>query len=146
MLNDPVRDRGAFLNFAAVFEGGLMFAAFFVGWLVEVDPVQFLEWSWQAFGIGILGTAPLLALFALTRNMVFEPVQRVHKLLIDGFGPWLDQCSLLDLALLSLLAGVCEEIAFRGLLQPWIGQLTWWTGFLAANIIFGLVHMVRPDR
>ena len=142
-LQDP-SNRNGFLGFAVVFEGGLMFVAFGVGWLVSVDPVQTLTWNWEACGWGLLGTLPMLALFAISRVVQIESVKEIHDLLVKGFGPYLNECRFIDLVLLATLAGVCEEIVFRGFLQPWIGGWNFWGGLLLANIVFGLMHMVTP--
>jgi membrane protease YdiL (CAAX protease family) len=58
--------------------------------------------------------------------------------------PLFAPCTLLDLALLSLLAGFGEEVLFRGLIQ---GALTAWWGpgpaLAAASLLFGLCHAVN---
>ncbi|RMJ05584.1 CAAX amino terminal protease self- immunity [Marinobacter litoralis] len=47
------------------------------------------------------------------------------------------------LVLLSLLAGVGEELLFRGAIQGWLLQNTGpWTAVIAASLLFGLVHYV----
>ena len=43
----------------------------------------------------------------------------------------------MDLVLISLLAGIAEEILFRGVVQARFGIAT-------ASILFGLVHCVSP--
>ncbi len=46
---------------------------------------------------------------------------------------------------MSLLAGVGEELFFRGVLQPelisWTGTLA---GLIAASVVFGLLHAITP--
>lgn len=42
---------------------------------------------------------------------------------------------------LALAAGVCEELLFRGFLQPWLATFsTPLVGLLVASVIFGLLH------
>ncbi|MDR9425538.1 MAG: CPBP family intramembrane glutamic endopeptidase [Marinobacter sp.] len=44
---------------------------------------------------------------------------------------------------LSVLAGVGEELLFRGAVQGWLLQHTGpWTAVIAASVVFGLVHYV----
>lgn len=44
---------------------------------------------------------------------------------------------------LSILAGVGEELLFRGAIQGWLLQHTGpWTAVIAASVLFGLVHYV----
>jgi membrane protease YdiL (CAAX protease family) len=46
---------------------------------------------------------------------------------------------------LGLLAGVSEEILFRGFLQPWFEREWGWAGGIVfSNLIFALVHWVTP--
>ncbi len=49
------------------------------------------------------------------------------------------------LALVSLLAGVGEELFFRGVIQPvLIGWMGIAAGLLAASVVFGLLHAITP--
>jgi len=41
----------------------------------------------------------------------------------------------------SLSAGICEELLFRGYLIPWLGQaLPIWAAVLLSSVLFGLLH------
>ena len=47
----------------------------------------------------------------------------------------------MQITLAAAAAGICEELLFRGFLQPWVAQLSsplW--GIVAASVIFGLLH------
>jgi membrane protease YdiL (CAAX protease family) len=46
---------------------------------------------------------------------------------------------------LSAIAGISEEVLFRGVIQPWM-ETAWGAtaGLLASNAIFGLLHAVTP--
>jgi membrane protease YdiL (CAAX protease family) len=50
-----------------------------------------------------------------------------------------------DLLILAAIAGVSEELLFRGVIQPWI-ETSWGisAGLILSNIVFGLVHAVTP--
>jgi membrane protease YdiL (CAAX protease family) len=142
-INDS-SDRSGFLNFAAVFEGGLMLSAFALGWMVNVDPVADLRLNWIDALFGVLFALPMLALFLATHRVSFGPIKRINQFLIDTIGPFLASCRVVDLVLLATLAGVCEEIVFRGFLQPWFGRLGAMTGLIGSNIVFALAHFVTP--
>jgi membrane protease YdiL (CAAX protease family) len=47
--------------------------------------------------------------------------------------------------MLAAIAGVSEELLFRGVIQPWI-ESSWGmaAGLIVSNIVFGLVHAVTP--
>ena len=131
------RTRSQFLNFAGPFEGGLALLALGVGWLVGIDPVARLSWSWQAVGLGILGAIPTFALFYVTYQYPIGELRKIREFLSRELAPSLASLRWFDLILLSLLAGVSEELLFRGLLQPWLGPI--W-----CNILFGAVHWITP--
>jgi membrane protease YdiL (CAAX protease family) len=48
-----------------------------------------------------------------------------------------DRLGLIDLVIISLLAGVAEEFMFRGVIQARFGILT-------ASILFGIAHCISP--
>lgn len=133
---DP-RDRSQFLNFAGLFEGGLALAALGVGWLVEINPLEHLVWSWPAVGWGVLGAIPTFLFFYLTYRFPVGELRRIREFLSRELAPSLSILRWYDLILMSVLAGVSEELLFRGLLQPWIGPL--WS-----NVLFGAVHWITP--
>ena len=137
-------NRNTFLNFAALFEGGLLVVAFGVGWIVEVNPVEHLTFSWTAFGVGLVATLPMLLIFLIGERVRLQGFQRIRSFMVDMLGPYLDVCRWYDLLLLAAVVGLCEELLFRGLLQSWIGRLGHPAGIIGSNILFGLAHCVTP--
>lgn len=133
---DP-QERSQFLNFAGLIEGGLALAAIGIGWLVAINPLEHLAWDWRALIWGVLGTIPTYGLFWATYRFPVGALRKIRDFLARELAPSLSNLRWFDLILLAILAGVAEELLFRGLLQPWIGPL--WT-----NVVFGLVHWVTP--
>ena len=133
---DP-QDRSQFLNFAGLFEGGLALAALGVGWLLEINPLEHLAWDWRAVGWGVACTVPTFILFYVSYRFPVGELRRIREFLTRELAPSLSGLHWYDLILLSVLAGVSEELLFRGLLQPWIGQ-PW------CNLLFGVVHWITP--
>ena len=141
---DPT-DRGQFLNFAGIMEGGLVAVAFFLGWIAEISPVATLRFEWQAVAWGVAATIPIFVLFLASHHFPIGPLLPIKRFLIDMLGPSLAVCRWYDLILLALLAGFGEELVFRGVLQPWIGGNDFfWIGLIASNVIFGLLHLITP--
>jgi membrane protease YdiL (CAAX protease family) len=66
-------------------------------------------------------------------------------MLLETLGPGLHHYHWTDIFMLSAIAGVSEELLFRGVIQPWIAS-SWGvtTALVASNIIFGLAHAVTP--
>lgn len=55
--------------------------------------------------------------------------------------PIFTNCNIVDLAIIALLAGVGEELFFRGWMQTVLAERSGvWVGILAASLIFGLLH------
>ena len=112
-----------------------------LGWLVDVDPRATLTWTPRAVGFGVAAALPawlLVVAFHRLRPGPLEPMMRlVDELLVPAFARW----TVGELLMVSLLAGVGEELLFRGVLQPALaGPLGWWWALIVASLVFGLVH------
>ncbi len=133
---DP-QDRHQFLNFAGLFEGGLVVLAVGLGWALSISPVEHLHADWRALTFGLLGAIPLFVFFVVVYRWPFGPFHEMRRFLSRELAPSLAALTWYDLILLALLAGVAEELLFRGLLEPWISRF--WS-----NLLFGLAHLVTP--
>lgn len=150
---DAALDRGQFLNSAALVQGGLIVAAICLAWIADIRPMNSVLLEQSGWVYGVLGTLPMLGFFALTYHLPLPALRRIREFLIDVLGPLLVLCRWYDLVLLAILAGVSEEILFRGVLQPWLGAIlnrtglfgeSLLTGIVASNILFGLAHLITP--
>lgn len=137
-------DRAQFLNLAALFEIAMVLLAFFIGWLVDVEPLAQLRIEWAAAVYGVVAAVPLCLFFAVTHRFAVGPLRRIKQLLVEMLGPSLSACRWYDLLLLSLLVGFSEELLFRGVLQPWFETGGWIVGLVASNVVFGLAHFITP--
>jgi membrane protease YdiL (CAAX protease family) len=126
------------------FEGGLGVLAWLLGWLFGQDPLGRGRWDAAAAGWGVLACLPMLAAFLLAHRSNHAPFVRIRRFLDDVLIPLLRGCSLAELALLAALAGLGEEMLFRGFLQDgvnlWWPTGTPWPGLLVASVAFGLLH------
>jgi len=137
--------RQQFLNLAAFFEGALVFLAFGLGWLAEIDPLALLTVSAKACGWGIGGGVLLFGLLLLGDRLPVRGLKRIREFLVQMLGRPLSDCRWHELILLAALVGFSEEMLFRGLIQPWIERAGGYTtGLLASNVLFGLAHFVTP--
>jgi hypothetical protein len=113
--------------------------------VVSVDPLAHVSFDAMALVWGVLGTVPLYLLFALSYGFPVAGMQDIKRFLVDKLGPFLGRCRWPDLLYLGFLAGISEEILFRGFLQPWLERDWGWLGGLVfSNMIFALVHWVTP--
>jgi membrane protease YdiL (CAAX protease family) len=133
-----------FLTGAGLFEGGLLLAAFVLGWLFNVDPTGELQWSLQDFGFGLLAVGPLLLLLAAAWISNSSGLQQIRIFLRDVLGPLLNRCRWIDIVFLALLAGICEEVLFRGFLYQWIRPWNFMLAVVITNLIFAAAHAITP--
>ena len=134
-----------FFKSACYFEASLILVAIFLGWVANIDPFEHLYFSETAIAYGVIGTLPLFLMFLSLEKLQGESVVKIRKLLLNTLGPGLHSYHWSDLLILAAIAGIAEELLFRGVIQPWI-ENSWGitTGLIASNIVFGLVHAVTP--
>lgn len=137
-------NRSQFLIFATAFQAGLAIVAFGLAWLLQINPFDHLELSLRAFVTGILGTIPMLVLFAVTYWWPIGPLKEIKHLLMETLGPSLSECTWIELAWVALGAGISEELLFRAVLQTWLDQWGPMVGLGVSNLLFGLAHAVTP--
>jgi membrane protease YdiL (CAAX protease family) len=134
-----------FFKKACVFESSLIIVALFLGWIADINPIKDLYFSETAIAIGLLGTLPLYLLFLAMEQTQADSLVKIRKLLLTTLGPGLYRYHWSDLLVLSAIAGLSEELLFRGVIQPWIAS-SWGipAGLIGSNIIFGLAHALTP--
>lgn len=140
-MNEPSLDSDNFFKTACYFESALVLVAIFLGWIAEINPFEFIVFSEQALINGIMGTLPLCVIFLALNQITADPLQQIRQILQNTLGPSLVKHHWADLFVLAAIAGISEEILFRGLIQPWI-ENSWgvMAGLLVSSLIFGLVH------
>jgi len=127
---------------ALLFQGGIGVVGALAIWLFDI-PLLSADFSLvRAVGFGAAGAlVTYLLLLQLTKltwlfpDNLSEQMQALYEFAASYRWP--------ALVLLSLLAGVGEELLFRGAVQGWLLQHTGpWTSVIAASLLFGLVHYV----
>jgi uncharacterized protein len=145
------------IGFALVFEGSLGLLALGLAWLTGIplgpwggDARQvsgdFAPWL-SAVAWGVAGTVPLLGLLLFVEWLPLRFLRELGTLVQQKLGPLLQSASWWQLGLLSLLAGVGEELLFRGWLQFGVGQWLFGSpssigGLLLGALLFGVCHAV----
>ena len=144
MQSDERGWRGAIV-LGVLFEGGLGILACLLGWLLGTPPWQQFSWTAKDAGLGTAAVLPLLVLFFASLKSRARPLVRIRRFLEEAFLPLFARCTLAELALLSALAGLGEEMLFRGVLQTSVGSLLGQNvGLLLASVAFGLAHAITP--
>lgn len=144
-MNNRSLDTEKFFKSACYFEGSLIIVAMIIGWIADIDPFADLNFSEAALANGLLITLPLLVLFFTMQQLSYPPLLKIRSLLQATLGPRLYRRHWTDLLILAGIAGISEELLFRGVLQPWL-ENTWnlIAGLIASNLIFALVHAITP--
>jgi membrane protease YdiL (CAAX protease family) len=90
-----------------------------------------------------LAALPLLLGLLWTLRTHRRSIQRLVELVQNQLGPLLTSRSAAELAVLAILAGVAEEILFRGVIQAELARRV--PGLLAlilTSVAFGLAHFL----
>lgn len=145
MNTAPEAKTASFFKSACTFEASLIGVAVLLGWLVDVNP--FATWVFSEVAVlqGLLGTLPLLLLFLALQFAPMKSLQTIRELLAETLVSRLIGLHWTDLLILSAIAGVAEELLFRGVLQPWLeGLIGLSAGLWVSSLVFGLVHAITP--
>ncbi|MBN2475034.1 MAG: CPBP family intramembrane metalloprotease [Pirellulales bacterium] len=144
-VQEDLRPPKGFALLAAIFEGGIAVVAVGVGWLLGRDPLETFRWTAADAGWGILATVPPLVGLWLCLKCPLRPIAELIRMVDRVLLPLFRRCRWTELAVICLLAGLGEEMLFRGIVQrvvaEWIGgQPGVWLGLAAAAVLFGLAH------
>ncbi len=161
VMAHPSNEKTNLMGMGLIVEGGLAVLALGLAWFGFFEKNQPLNsisayssdfWQW-IFTCGVAATLPLLVyllIFHFWTPRFFQPMQEFVDLKLK---PMFGNSSILELLILSLLAGICEELFFRWCLQGGItnvlvgrfGETTAIIiGLATASIIFGVCHWVNP--
>jgi membrane protease YdiL (CAAX protease family) len=138
-LNERLR----ILLLAVAVEGGFVVLAVVIGWFTDTPPVQ--RFCWSALGAmeGVSATLPLVGVFFVVIRWPVGPLARIKHFSEHILRPILRSCTVIDLLGISVLAGLGEEMFFRGAvqgsLQHWIPV---WLAVVISSVFFGLMHAV----
>jgi membrane protease YdiL (CAAX protease family) len=145
-LQEPEEERPGhqvIVTLAVFFEIGLAPLSLLLGWAFHHPPLELFSWNADAALIGVLATIPLVAMFLAMLRWPIGPLARVKQFCDLEVVPLLEQSSWSEIGLISLSAGVSEEMLFRGVFQTSIGSMLgmpW--GLVLASLLFGLFHPI----
>ena len=133
------------LSLAVAIEGGLVILWLVLGDLLGLKPSTQGEFTLQSAAMGAIATLPLMLTMIWISNSRFPPfqnlVQKVEKLLV----PFMARLTIVDFALIAVLAGFGEEGLFRGVIQGGLsGEIPPAAALVLASVLFGLLHLVTP--
>jgi uncharacterized protein len=129
---------------AVAFELALALLGWLVAWVAGV-PLVALVWPVRnlaaAVAYGVLATIPLMPLLAAMLLCYWRPIAWLRRLVTRFVRQLFGRARLWQLALVSLAAGIGEEVLFRGALQSIAVDFTTpMLGIAIASVLFGAVH------
>lgn len=140
-------DQGRMLRMAVFVEGGMGILAIVLGMIFGLNPLSMIHVEpdrWTDL-LGLAAIGPMLVGFFLVARLPLASLKLLRQRLDAVILPLFRGLPLSDLFWLSLLAGVGEELLFRGFFHLWMLD---WFGLPAALAItaaaFGLVHWITP--
>jgi len=138
-------DRRAVVVLGVAVEAGLGGLAWILGLWLGQPAGATLRAEWASLAWGVAATGPLLLVFVGCLRSSLEPLVRIRRFFDETLRPLFAQCSLGDLALIAVAAGIGEELLFRGVVQAWASRrLGLGAGLAAANLLFGFLHPITP--
>lgn len=124
-------------------EGGLAVLAVILAWLFGPDLWANFAFTWEAILWGCLGAIPPLVIILLIDRYPIGPFRHVADISDRFLRPLLRSTRWPDYFLLATLAGFCEELFFRGWMQPGLAQwMPLWASVLIGGVVFGLCHLI----
>jgi hypothetical protein len=134
-------NRRALLLVTVFAEGGLFLLGLILMRFSQLELWSRINLSWGATASALLLCIPMLAALFFAMRTHWTPVSHFRIELEEKVIPIFANCKLPDLALIAFLAGVGEELFFRGWLQGVLtSKFDVWLGILIASAIFGLAH------
>jgi membrane protease YdiL (CAAX protease family) len=127
-----------------VVEGGLALLAVVLAWLLGIPLAEHLRGAVAGLAQGLLATLPLAVGLLLLDRWPLGGFRHLKELMRDSILPLFRECSLEALLLISMAAGVGEELLFRGVAQLGIEQASGstWLAVAVASVLFGLAHPI----
>jgi membrane protease YdiL (CAAX protease family) len=133
------------VRMTVLFEGGLAILSCLLGWLTGFPPWELFAWSAIDAGLGLVAAVPMLALLIVCARFPRGPFRRIEEVIDKVVRPRFGRCTVTELALIALAAGLGEELLFRGFLQDAVDRH--FGPVIAIGItaiLFGLMHPITP--
>jgi predicted enzyme related to lactoylglutathione lyase/membrane protease YdiL (CAAX protease family) len=122
-------------------EVALLAAALALAWYLDISPFYRLRLDAAAILYGLLATAPMLVLLRWCLRTTWGPIRRLVATVEQHLRPYLRHATVGGIVLLSLTAGVAEEILFRGVIQTGLeSRVPAAAAVVVAALLFGLAH------
>ena len=124
-------------------ELALLGFAFLWGWLFHSPALLELHWRLSAGLIGIVAAIPPFLFFLWSLNSPLHVCSRHRQLMESLLRPLLGNWSIVQLAVISLCAGISEEALLRGAIQGSLAdRVGWGWALVLVSALFGAFHLL----
>jgi membrane protease YdiL (CAAX protease family) len=142
---DPPLNRRQIVTAAIIFEGAIGLFAWGVSYLVEVPIEEITLWHPSDLALGIAAAVPALVVLLSLVRIPAPPFRRLRDLVRNHIVPLFRECTAAELLVISILAGIGEELLFRGVIQHGLSQRIGAPsgvviGITVASVLFALAH------
>lgn len=120
---------------------GIVVLAVVLAFIFRIDLLGAMDFSVEAVNGGVIGTIPMLLLGWWLFRSNWAWVLELRQLMESALIPLFRNAPAGTVFLVSLLAGVGEELLFRGVIQGGLeGLIGAWPALILASVIFGALH------
>jgi membrane protease YdiL (CAAX protease family) len=124
-------------------EGGLFGVALLLALIFDSSLIDQYQWGWREALIGLVAVVPMLGMFYECLRSQIASMKEIRSYLELHMRPMFERLSVLQLAALSILAGLGEEALFRGVIQHNLeGPIGLFGAMLISNVLFGFAHFM----
>ncbi|NDY96869.1 type II CAAX prenyl endopeptidase Rce1 family protein [Wenzhouxiangella limi] len=122
-------------------QAGIVLLALVLGMIFGLDLIAELEFSLAAVNWGMGGALLLLAAGWWLHAMNWRWVEALRRFMREALVPLFRDAPPGTLLMVALLAGVGEELLFRGVIQGGLdGVIGPWPALALASLLFGAMH------
>jgi membrane protease YdiL (CAAX protease family) len=134
--------RHEIMSMSVLVEGLLVPAALLIGWWAGFDPLDKITPTWLDGALGLAGAAGLALLVIGGLAVPWKPVRSFRSLIEGQMFPLLAASTYPDRIGIALMAGFCEELLFRGAIQPGLALTPAgpWGALVITSVLFGALH------
>lgn len=131
--------------FALGFEGALAVLALLLALAFGLQPWRGIDFGADALVLSVLATAPLIVAVLALIQCRWNWVEALRRIVEDHLLPLFSNTGPSAVLAVALVAGIGEELLFRGVIQAGLEGLTGPVTALAiASLLFGLAHALTP--
>ena len=127
--------------FALGFEGALAVLALLLALVFGLQPWLNIDFSPGALGQSVAATVPMVAALLALMQFQWDWVRALRRIVEDHLLPLFSNAGPAAIFAVALMAGVGEELLFRGVIQAglegFIGPVT---ALVVASLLFGVAH------